>query len=295
MSTFRGLRASVQILLAATFVACSDSPVDQASCGTGTSGGSSGSSTEYFAVPLTPGVYLINFLFLYSSHPENAAYMPAYSAPLPPEVATCLKENPTGCPWAEYEKYFDIQDAQGDGRTYCECAWAADCQIPSYQDLSPTRYQAPDQINQPLGMARADEMARLLGIDASMIMTEEEYHCLIGTPPRTKDQTTIFECLADLTDSIGNAEIPLSSYGLDISPEGNLRSDCAPDAPCLEFNALLAGPLEKMLFDCGAGEKFLKLVARTPFVEFAKYGNGCQSNAKPSCIVEAQCSRTSGP
>jgi hypothetical protein len=31
-----------------------------------------------FGVPLAPPIYLINFLLLYVSNPENAAFMPAY-------------------------------------------------------------------------------------------------------------------------------------------------------------------------------------------------------------------------
>ena len=287
-------RLALHALLAIGILECSNSstPPSPSHCGTETTGATSEGGSEYFGVPLTPGVYLINFLFLYIANPEDAANMPAYMAPLPSEFVACLRETPAGCPWEDYKQYFDL-DGPGSApptSSRCECEWQAECQLPDFQELSAGRYQVPAQINQPLGMTRAKEMARLLGIEDSMLLTEDEYHCVIGTEPRTDDQEIIVECVANLTNSTGNADIPLSSYGLDISPDGLLRSNCAPDAPCLAFNELLAGPLEKMMADCGAAAKFLEMVTRTPFLEFGKFGNGCQSGSKPACVVEAQCS-----
>ena len=51
---------------------------------------------EHFGVGLAPPVYLVNFLLLYFSNPENAAYMPAYRAELPQEVNECLQDPQTG-------------------------------------------------------------------------------------------------------------------------------------------------------------------------------------------------------
>lgn len=230
-----GLRFSglvLQVFLAIGILGCSDSSdlPNQAACGTETTGVTSNGGPEQFGVPVTPAVYLINFLFLYIANPGDAANMPAYTAPLPTELVACLRQTPTGCPWEEYKRYFDLDGTGGSSPTpsRCECEWQPNCQLPDFQELAPRRYQVPGQINRPLGMARAAEMARLLGVDDSMILSDGEYQCVIGTEPRTNDQEIIFECVADLTDSIGNADIPLSSYGLDISPDGLLRSNCAP-------------------------------------------------------------------
>ena len=293
MSRIRFPGLASHALLAIGILECSNSSTPPSSdrCGTETTGATSEGGTEYFAVPVTPGVYLINFLFLYSANPEDAANMPAYMAPLPTELVACLRETPTGCAWEDYKQYFDVGGTASAAPTSlgCECDWQTDCQLPDFQELSPGRYQVPAQINEPLGMVRAVEMARLLGLEDRMVLSKEEYDCVIGAAPRTEDQEIIFECVADLTNSTGNADIPLSSYGLDISPDGLLRSNCAPDAPCLAFNDLLAGPLEKLMADCGAAEKFLAMVTRTPFLEFGKFGNECQSDSKPACIVVAQC------
>jgi hypothetical protein len=60
-----------------------------------------------FGVPVTPSVYLINFILLYFTNPEIAANMPAYRARLPQEVYKCLIENPDGCSYADMAQYFD--------------------------------------------------------------------------------------------------------------------------------------------------------------------------------------------
>jgi hypothetical protein len=58
---------------------------------------------------LTPAIYLVNFLLLYMANPDLAAYMPAYRAPIPQPVVDCLEQNPMGCSYADYRRYFDQQ------------------------------------------------------------------------------------------------------------------------------------------------------------------------------------------
>jgi len=276
-------------------------------------------TTESYGVAVTPAIYLINFLFLYMASPDLAADMPAYRAPIPPEVATCLEQNPNGCPYAELERLFDEQDSSiagceeqhtvdrrllpvrdrarlllpllgGGGGRSPECHWPTDCrENRRWERLAPPKFSRLAQINEPLGAERAARLARLLGMDDAMVLTDAEYNCLIGTPPRTPDQDIIVRCTNDLTNSRGSAVIPLSSYGLSVDEQGAVRSDCAPDAPCLAFNALLAGPLEEMALECGFLQKFLRVVTETPFLEFAADGSPCQEGAEPACIVEAIC------
>jgi hypothetical protein len=109
-----------------------------------------------------------------------------------------------------------------------------------------------------------------------MILTDAQYHCLIGIPPRTPDRETIFRCIYNLTNSKGNALIPLSSYGLNVTEEGEIRSICATNAPCLNFNALLAGPLEKIAIECGFLEKLVRMETVTPFFQSSKMGIGAK-------------------
>jgi hypothetical protein len=239
---------------------------------------------EPYGVAVTPPIYLINFLFLYVASPDIAANMPAYRTPIPQVVFDCLKKNPTGCPYADLERYFAQQDTGSTNSVFPkECR-----EQPKWEKLAPPKFTQLEQINEPLGMERAQVAAKLLGIDQDMILTPTEYQCLIGTTDkRTPDQQTIYSCIGNLTNSNGNSDTPLSSYGLSVSPQGDVRSNCAPDAPCLNFNALLAGPLEKIAAQCGFLDKFARLVTRTPFIQFAVDGSPCQKNSEPTCIVKA--------
>ena len=239
---------------------------------------------EPYGVAVTPPIYLINFLFLYVASPDIAANMPAYRTPIPQAVFDCLKKNPTGCPYADLERYFAQQDTGSTNSVFPkECR-----EQPKWEKLAPAKFTQLEQINEPLGMERAQVIAKLLGIDQDMILTPTEYQCLIGAPDkRTPDQQTIYSCVGNLTNSRGNSDNPLSSYGLSVSPQGDVRSNCAPDAPCLNFNALLAGPLEKIAAQCGFLDKFARLVTRTPFIQFAVDGSPCQKNSEPTCIVKA--------
>lgn len=134
-----------------------------------------------YGVALTPAVYFVNFLFMYWSNPENAANMPAYRAPIPPQLATCLLDNPEGCRYADYQQYFNGQDVCSDGKGGDKCRWILQCQVePSTEHLAPPDFHNPHQINKPLGMNHATKLARKLGIDEEIVLTPEEYQCLIG-------------------------------------------------------------------------------------------------------------------
>jgi hypothetical protein len=240
---------------------------------------------EVYAPSVTPAIYLVNFVFLYMANPDLAAYLPAYKAPIPQPIVDCLEQNPTGCPYADYRRYFDEQVF--DNR---ECFWPEVCQENArWARLAPRKVRQPEDINEPLGRRRADQFAHLLGMDAGMILTDAEYHCLIGIPPRDHDREIIFNCIYNLTNSTGNAVIPLSSYGLNVTEQGDIRSVCAPDAPCLEFNALLAGPLEAIAAECGFLDKFLRVLAETPLLQFIEDANPCQESGEPACLIEATC------
>ena len=72
-------------------------------------------------------------------------------------------------------------EADKGGKTF----WPSSCQTdPRLAILAPPEDRQPDQINEPLGRKRADRLAKLLGIKPDMILTNEEYQCLIGTPQR---------------------------------------------------------------------------------------------------------------
>ena len=240
---------------------------------------------EVYAPSVTAAIYLVNFVLLYMANPDLAAYMPAYAAPIPQPVVDCLEENPTGCPWADYRQYF-----ANPGRGGGHCFWPQVCQESArWASLAPRQFRQPQEINEPLGRRRADQIARLLGMDAGMILTNAEFHCVIGAPPRDHDREIIFRCMYNLTNSNGNAAIPLSSYGLNVTEQGNVRSICAPCSPCLEFNRLFGGPLEAIFAECGCLNKFQRVVAETPLLQLIEDANPCQQSGEPACLIETTC------
>jgi hypothetical protein len=240
-----------------------------------------------YSPAVTPAVYLVNFLLLYISNPNAAANMPAYRATIPAALSDCLKVYPEGCPYDAFARFFDDQPADA------KCAWPPACrEDPKWEQLAPSVAKHPDQINEPLGTHRANRLAARLGIDQSMILTPLEYLCTIGTPPRNSNQQTIFSCIQNLTNSNGNADTPLSSYGLALTDQGDVQSVCAPQAPCLVFNQLFEGPLEQIAKDCGWARKLERMVRKTPFLQFVDEGHKCQTYAgAPTgpCIVEPIC------
>jgi hypothetical protein len=247
-------------------------------------------ATEFYGPPISPAIYLVNFLLLYMVNPRVAANMPAYKAPIPKAVVACLEQNPSGCPYVAFEHLFEKQTSGSRRLRPNKCFWPVECQLErKFVRLAPRRARRSEQINEPLGMERAAELARALGMDERMILTEEEYRCLIGTPPRTPDQQTFFRCVQQLTNSKDSAAIPLSSYGLYVNEQGDVRSVCAPDAPCLDVNALLVGPFEKIALECGFLQKFLRLLNQTPLLRLIPGGFACQNRHKPSCIIETNC------
>ena len=62
-----------------------------------------------------------------------------------------------------------------------------------------------------------------------------------------------------------------------------------PVSPCLEFNALFGGPLEAIAAECGCLDKFLRVVAETPLLQFIEDANPCQESGEPACLIETTC------
>jgi hypothetical protein len=236
-----------------------------------------------YAPSVTTAVYLVNFLLLYMANPDLAAYMPAYKAPIPQAIVDCLEQNPMGCPYADYRRYLDEQVF--DNR---ECFWPNVCQENArWASLAPRKLTRREQLNEPLGRRRADQLAHLLGMDEGMIFTPTEYQCLIA--PGDPDRETIFRCMYNLTNSNGNAATPLSSYGLNVTDQGDVRSICAPCSPCILFNDLFGGRLAEICQECGALEKLLRVETETLLLQFIEDGSPCQSSGGPACLIETTC------
>jgi hypothetical protein len=248
-----------------------------------------GRQTVPFGVPLAPPIYFVNFLFLYFANPPTAALMPAYRAPVPQQVYDCLLANPDGCPYEEMARHFRQQAAQTPWAGV-ETDWPNYCQTTErWRHLAPPIYQNADQINEPLGEERALLLAKALGMDKEMILTRDEYACVLGVPPRDHIQQILYACFIDFTASKGNqVVVPFSSYGLNLNEQGNVLSLCAPKAPCLEANqAFLLLP--EIAHRCGFEDKLERFLRETPVEQFIVEGGRCQGQTPDACIAATTC------
>jgi hypothetical protein len=250
----------------------------------------------YYGVGTTPAVYLVNFLIMYIASPDEAAKMPAYRAPIPSDLADCLNtypDRPIRCSYSEYALSFDDEPFIANVSKTKKCSFPEACRSSAeLESLAPPIATSADQLNEPLGLERANSMAKSLNVTKDMILTDVEWECTQGTEPQSRVQELITSCLANLTNSNGNTNIPLSSYGLALNDNGDVQSLCAPKAPCLEFNYLFYGPLERLAFQCGWLEKLQKMREHTPFPEVITEGNACQTLAgagEEACLVQPVC------
>jgi len=248
----------------------------------------------YYGVGTTPAVYLVNFFIMYISSPNDAANMPAYRAPIPADLSGCLNTYPNSpelCHYSDYALFFVDEPFKVKKSKKCELPPA--CRSSEeLESLAPPIATSEAQLNEPLGLKRANEIAKSLGITGDMILTDTEWACTLGSGVQPRVQELISSCLANLTNSNGNTNIPLSSYGLAIDESGDVQSLCAPSAPCLEFNYLFIGPLERLAFQCGWLEKFHKLRENPLFQEAISEGGDCQAFAgagDQACIVNVAC------
>ena len=220
--------------------------------------------------------------------------MPAYRAPLPQQVYDCLLANPDGCPYEQMARFFRQQAADSSGRGM-DTEWPSYCQTTErWRDLAPPLYQNADQINEPLGEERAEKLARALGIKPEMILTRDEYACVMGVPPRDRTQQILYACFIDFTASKGNqVVVPFSSYGLNLNEQGNVLSLCAPKAPCLEANeAFLLLP--EIAERCGFTHKLEQFLLATPVEQFILEGGKCQGQTPDACIAATTCASKNG-
>jgi hypothetical protein len=125
-----------------------------------------------------------------------------------------------------------------------------------FAQYGPTQVTSPDQLNQPIGQEKADEIARALGLDRSKCFTEEQYLAFIsgngangsGDPQQA---ALVDESVNLLTNSTVNplnrdingtpTQIYLGSYGLAVSKDGVWLDSLANEAePTRRVNEVIA-------------------------------------------------------
>lgn len=171
-----------------------------------------------------------------------------------------------------------------------------------------------DQINEPLGMELATDMAKKYGIYGYSMTKDELYRFLYGKSPNWKFNTPrnvvveqTVNCVINLTNSIGgvknamdiispifNSTVafdkipPLASYGLKFIKKSDaiyITTDCAEDQPCLVFNRYALGPLEQICKDSGCLNKFMTLLNTPLFKRLTPIAINCQKKtASTTCM-----------
>jgi hypothetical protein len=108
-------------------------------------------TTEFYGPPISPAIYLVNFLLLYMVNPRVAANMPAYKAPIPKAVVARLEQNPSGCPYAAFEHLFGEQTSGHPRLLPNKCFWPVECQLErKFVRLAPHRARRSKQDQQTI-------------------------------------------------------------------------------------------------------------------------------------------------
>lgn len=129
------------------------------------------------------------------------------------------------------------------------------CGSKTYEDYAPTRVESTDtrKINQPIGQAKADELAKVFGLQKEKCFTPIQFYTFItggGYGGNLTNALMIADATLILTNTQpnplvrtinGNAtSIILGSYGLTVNEDGLLESCAQETSPCRTVNELLA-------------------------------------------------------
>jgi hypothetical protein len=161
-----------------------------------------------------------------------------------------------------------------------------------FRQYAPTEVTSSYQLNQPLGQARADKIARALGLDKSLCFTNEQYLAFISGngedgSGNLADAELVDESIAILTNSSAHplvrningktTQIVLGSYGLTVNTGGLLESPANSDAPTRQVNSVIApgGYLSTWAAANGA-EASLKMLHKSAYTVQLPYGTAAQ-------------------
>ena len=171
-----------------------------------------------------------------------------------------------------------------------------------YAQYAPTQVTSPDQLNQPIGQEKADEIAKALGLDKSKCFTEEQYLAFIsgqgangsGDPQQA---ALVDESVNLLTNSTANplirdingtpTQIVLGSYGLAVSKDGVWLDSLANKAePTRRVNEVIApgGYMDTWAAANGATAS-LQMLRRSAYTIQLPYGIVAQQENGPAQLA----------
>ena len=173
---------------------------------------------------------------------------------------------------------------------------------PQYERVAPTEISDQGQLNQPLGQAVANEIAREIGLKKSDVLTEEQYRAFIAGQGKdgsgdVQSAKLVDESVKILTNTVGhplayrddNGQVVtsvLASYGLFVTTSGELESPAYETAPTYLVNRVIAptGYMGKWMRANGAA-KSLEQLYRSAYTSEVVYGNAAQNQSKPAELI----------
>lgn len=172
-----------------------------------------------------------------------------------------------------------------------------------YERFSPIVAKNKNQINEPLGQARADEIARQLGMVKSDCFTQQQFLWFVtgvDMGKRTSNSIAaaylVDECIFILTNTKDNplirpvngqpTAVTLGSYGLTVSTNGMLESVANTNCPCRQVNELLGpgGYVSTWCTNNGAS-KSIEMLRKSAYTPQVPYGSVAQTQTDPYELV----------
>ena len=175
------------------------------------------------------------------------------------------------------------------------------CGSKIYEPYAPTRVESTDtlEINQPIGQNKADELAKIFGLQKDKCFTPIQFFTFItggGYGGNLTNALMIADATLILTNTKqnpivrninGNATtIVLGSYGLTVNEDGLLESCAQKTSPCRTVNEILApgGWMEIWCKANGATESLVNLYS-TAYVAEAIYSIQSQNQSGEAQLV----------
>jgi len=168
-----------------------------------------------------------------------------------------------------------------------------------YQRFAPTKTERDPRINEPLGQARADEIARKLGMVKSKCFTPKQFFEFVtgrGVGGNLTNSFLVDECVVLLTNTKDNplirpvngqpSDIILGSYGLTVDTNGMLESLANSNCPCRIVNELL-GPgryIDTWCSNNGASDS-IEMLRKSAYAIQVPYGSQAQTKTDPYELV----------
>ena len=178
---------------------------------------------------------------------------------------------------------------------------------PKYEKYAPTEATGARQVNRPLGLKRADRIARKLGLNKRQVFTAKQYKLFVsgkgvgGDPGAAKLVDASVRILANTTGNPLYANvngkvtpIVVGSYGLMVNTAGMLESPANTDAPTRQVNKVIepGGYMPRWCRHNGARAS-LRMLYRSAYTSEAVYGNKSQQQSGVAQLVPNQKGATS--